>query len=519
MPEHREESAAEPSGDARLDCVLIYPPWPAISGRAILISNLPPLGVLSIAAHVESQGFSVQVYDAHSEEMDETELRARLRTHRPRLVGLSVLTSQCPAAHKIARICKEELPECTVVAGGVHAEAMPERMLRNSAIDGVVRGDGEDAMVELLQGRAFQEVAGMTWREGARVKHGLMRPVEMDLDRYPMPAYHLVDFEDYYPGATTYRRLPAINLLMTRGCPGRCTFCNSAQTTLRARTAASMVEQVVHLYEHHGIRQFQFYDDTFTVLKKNCLEFCRLLSAEKLDIAWIAFVRGDCFNETLAQAMAEAGCHQVLIGVETGSPEIGVRIGKTIQVDRYKKAVEIAHRFGLEVRASFVIGSPGDTWDTMQASLDLAIELDVDFFQLFINTPYPGTAFFREALEEGWLVHQDWVRYGQAEVIVEQPQLGAEEIYRFERYANRRFYLRPRAIFRLLKRIFHWQHLRDYFLAVAFVILGMRKDRHAGKWDCWRDLKEEDFLDLALDEPGTPRISSRVRQEGIQVAG
>ena len=220
------------------------------------------------------------------------------------------------------------------------------------------------------------------------------------------------------------------------------------------------------------------------------------------DEFWLEKENKHEFPHEFHAAMAEAGCHQVLIGVETGSPEIGVRIGKTIQVDRYKKAVAIAHRFGLEVRASFVIGSPGDTWDTMQASLDLAIELDVDFFQLFINTPYPGTAFFREALEEGWLVHQDWVRYGQAEVIVEQPQLGAEEIYRFERYANRRFYLRPRAVFRLLKRIFHWQHLRDYFLAVAFVLLGMRKDRHAGKWDCWRNLREEDFLDLDLVSAG-----------------
>ena len=126
----------------------------------------PPLGVLFIAATLEAAGHTVGVVDAHAEQLD---------------------------IHGIA--------------GGVHAEAMPERMLHNPA--------------------------------------------------RPMPAYHLVEFDRYYPGATTYRHLPATNLLMTRGCPGRCTFCNSAMTTLRARSPASMVAQIRHLHDKYGIRQFQ----------------------------------------------------------------------------------------------------------------------------------------------------------------------------------------------------------------------------------------------------------------------
>jgi len=497
------------------DVLLIYPPWPAVAGRARLISTLPPLGVLSIAATLEAAGCSVGVVDAHAEQLDIHGISERLQKHRPHIVGLSVLTSQCPAAHRIARLAKEILPDCTVIAGGVHAEAMPERMLRNASIDAVVRGDGEEAMVELVAGTSFSDVLGLSWRRENQVVHNPARPVQLDLDARPMPAYHLVDFDRYYPGATTYRHLPAINLLMTRGCPGRCSFCNSAKTTLRARSPASMVAQIRHLHDEYGIRQFQFYDDTFTVLKKVCLEFCDLLAAEDLDVSWIAFVRGDCFSDKLAAAMKRAGCHQVLIGIETGSQLIGERIGKTIDADRYRQAVATAHAHDMEVRASFVIGNMGETWETMQASLDLAIDLDVDFFQLFISSPYPGTAVFQEAVEKGWLRHMDWLHYGQATVLVDQPQITAEEIHRFETYANRRFYLRPRSLRRMLGRVVNPRHLRDYALAVPYVLLGLNDDQSGGRWACWRDLAEPDFFDLELSEPDAMRLTWEVRQRGV----
>jgi len=499
----------------RLDLLLVYPPWPAAKGRARLISTLPPLGVLSIAANVEKHGYSVRVCDAHAEQLDDLDIRTLVRETQPKTVGLSVLTSQALAAHTIARIVKEEVPDCVVIAGGVHAEAMPVRMLRNSAIDAVIRGDGEEAMVEVLDGTPISEITGASHRANDTVIHNRARPVQMDLDAYPMPAYHMVNFDLYYPGATTYRQLPAINLLMTRGCPGKCTFCNSAKTTLRSRTPASMVEQIKHLYHAYGIRQFQFYDDTFTVLKKNCLEFCALLAAENLDVSWIGFIRGDCFSDKIAAAMKAAGCHQVLVGVETGSPTIAERIGKPIDRNRYKRAVEIAHKHGLEVRASFIIGSLDETWETMEESLQMALELDFDFVQVFISTPYPGTAMYNEAIERGWLRAESWDSYGQARVLVDQPQIDAETIYRFEQHFNRRFYMRRKFARRMLKRSLNPRHLRDYALAVPYLLMGMKADPLAGKWECWENINEDELLDLSLPDSDDLTLSYAVRTDGI----
>jgi len=199
------------------------------------------------------------------------------------------------------------------------------------------------------------------------------------------------------------------------------------------------------------------------------------------------------------------------MGVETGNTEIALRMGKPIDKKRYHETMAIARRHGLEVRATFIIGHLGETWDTMIDTLNFAKELDVDLFQLNICTPYPGTQLYREVVENGWLKSTDWNRYGQGDVLFSQPQITAEEIYRFERYAFRSFYLRPKVIFRMLKRMTSIYHLRDYFRAATLLLLGHQK-RGTGDWACWKDLKEEDFLDLDLQEPKKLRLTHELRQ-------
>ena len=235
--------------DLRLDVVLIYPPWAVLSGRVTLQNSLPPLGILSIASYLESLKLSVAIYDIHGEVIDEMEVRRRLRNDRPRFVGISVLTSMATPSQKIAKICKEEVADCMVVVGGAHAEAVPERMLRNSAIDVIVRGDGEEPMRQIVEGRPLSEIDGLSFRMGKVIHHNKPSKINMDLDQYPFPAYHLVDFKNYFPGTATYRNLPAINMLSTRGCPGACVFCNSAFTTLRTRDPIKVAEQIRHLRE------------------------------------------------------------------------------------------------------------------------------------------------------------------------------------------------------------------------------------------------------------------------------
>ena len=281
---------------------------------------------------------------------------------------------------------------------------------------------------------------------------------------------------------------------------------------MRSRSPESIVEQIKFLHITYGIRQVQFYDDTFTAAKTTCLRFCELMEKENLDITWVAYIRGDCFSDKIAAAMKRAGCHQVLIGVESGNPDIAKSIGKPIDRQKYIETIKIARKHDIEVRATFIIGHLGDTWETMCDTLNFAIELDVDLFQLSICTPYPGTQLYRDVVNQGILNSYDWNKYGQGDVLFDQKQLPKEVIFKFERYAFRKFYLRPIVIFRMLKRITSWYHIRDYFRAAIFLLTGHQK-KGTGDWACWKDLQEEDFLDLPLLEPSHPRLTYQLRQE------
>ena len=497
-----------------VDLLLIYPPWASLGSRGILQNSLPPLGILSIASYAEQQGFRVQVLDVHAERLDDREVTARIVAASPRIVGISVLTNMAVPAHCIARLAKQAVPACKVIVGGVHAEALPEETLRNSAIDAVCRGDGEETTVDVLRNLPFSEIKGLSYRIGNRVAHNPPRPVEKDLDKYPFPAYHLIDFKRYFPSVGSYRRLPAINMLMTRGCIGNCTFCNSARTVLRSRSAASVVEQIKVLRYQYGIRQIQFYDDTFTAMKKNVMEFCRLIVEQKVDVTWTAYIRGDCFSDEMAVAMKSAGCHQVLMGVETGDERLMESIRKPIDKAKYKEAVRIAHRHGMEVRASFILGHIGETRESLQATLDLAKELDIDLMQLAILTPLPGTWIFKEAVEKNLLIHRNWNEYGADKVLMNLPTITAQEILEFERHAFRSFYLRPKSIVRHLRRVVSPRQIRDLAAAFMMFILGTTLYKNP-KWDCWNKWQEKDFQDLDIELPKKPRLTHELRQNPI----
>ena len=272
-----------------------------------------------------------------------------------------------------------------------------------------------------------------------------------------------------------------------------------------------MVKQIKLLRYQYGIRQIQFYDDTFTVMKKHVLDFCQRLIDEKVDVTWTAYIRGDCFSEDMAAMMKKAGCHQVLIGIESADKHVLRLIQKPINKERYKQTVKTAHDHGLEVRGSFIIGCPGETPDSMRATLHFSKELDIDLFQLNILTPYPGTQVYREALEKNLLLHTDWDFYGQGRVIMDNPNLPAEEIYKFEKYALRSFYLRPRQILRQLKRITSFRHIRDLFMGLYTMLLGNLMYKNPD-WKCWLNLEEEDFLDIKLHEPKLVRLTYELRQ-------
>ena len=495
----------------RLDALLIYPIWVMGSGRGRLQRMLPPLGILSIAGYLESLNYQVAVMDLHGEPMMPDEFRRRVRELQPKTVGITVLSSHVVAAHHIAAICKQEAPDCRVIAGGVHAEACPEEMLRNRNIDAVARGDGEETMADFTAGRPYSETPGLSYRgPHGEVRHNPIRAAAQDLDRYPFPAYHLIDLSKYFPAVGTYRNYPAINALMTRGCPGECTFCNSAKTVLRGRSPEKMVDLIQHLREKRGIRQVMFYDDTFTAAPKTVRAFCREMIARKLDVSFVCYARGDMFSEELAELLAKAGCHQVLLGIESGSEKLMAAIGKPIEKAKYKRVVDIAHRFGIEVRGAFIIGHLEETKETLEETLRFAIELDLDLFAPSILTPYPGTELYKQAKAEGLLLHEDFSRYGQGEVVLKMRHLAADELLHYYKWCFFRFYLRPRVFVKQLRRLKTFRQVLDIFRVFRVLVLEGLGKKDSAALLAWIDFDVEAELDRGAAVPAEPRLTWEV---------
>jgi radical SAM superfamily enzyme YgiQ (UPF0313 family) len=480
--------------------LLVNPPWHLRRGNIWrdTASVMPPLGLAWIAAVLELHGHQVQILDAHAERCTLEAVRARLAAMGDfDWVGISSTTSLIANALEIVRMAKARWPQSRVAMGGVHPTVLPEEVLAEPAVDVVVRGEGEETMKELVSGADFAGVLGISYRQDTAtagqgrdgperhgqdahathgqdaratgaVRHNEHRPLIADLDSLPMPAYHLLPMARYHPAAGATKRLPAVSMLATRGCVGRCTFCYRIfGPSLRCRSGLALAQEARHLQERYGIREVCFYDDTFTAVKKEIREFCHGLREMKVDLTWSCFSRIDAVDEDTLRAMKEAGCHQIMYGFESASEEILRNVGKRVDLEQAAQAVRITRKVGIDIRAAFMLGNPGETEQTLEETLQYAMRLRPELVIFNITTPFPGTEMFDWADRQGLLKTRDWEDYDLAHAVMDLPTVSAEKVREFYQKAYRRFYLRPRYIAARLASI---RSLSD----VAQAIRGLR---------------------------------------------
>ncbi len=460
---------------AKLDVLLINPPWLTKDGNIWhgVRSTSPPLGLLYVAAYAEKQGIGVEVLDVDAEAFTMEDIEAHIAARQPKYVGVTAVTAQITSARQIARIVKEVSPDSKVVIGGIHATAMPDDVMRDDNVDYVIRGEGEKPFHALVSGQPLDSIGGLTYRGRnplQPIEHNREdQPIE-DLDSIPSPAYHLIKFDRYRPAVGAYRRLPSINMTMTRGCPGKCTFCNSAETALRTRSADSVVDEIQKLQARYGIREVNFYDDTFTIYKQNVARFCDLIVERKIDLTWSCFARTDCVSPKLLGKMKKAGCHQILFGLESADPEILETIRKPIDLDLTRKAVKMCQKAGIAVRAAFMFGNPGETIESMRRTIDFAKSLDPDIAIFNITTPYPGTQMFNWAHKNGYLRTLDWRDYDLANAVLDLPTASSEDINMMYKTAHREFYFRPSYMFKRLLKMTSLEDIRMNLRALRSVM-------------------------------------------------
>lgn len=377
----------------------------------------PLLSFCHLAASLRAAGHQVALLDASAPHAPHTaaEIAARIRGFAPDLVGLHLKTLHVQPAYALA----EALSGLLLVAGGPHATIVPDEPLARG-FRHVIRGEGEDALVELADvvdgRRAASDVAGLSFLDRGLPRHNPARPFLTELDRLPSPlsALDLFDPTWYDARPPLGDRLPPAGILSSRGCPAACTFCSNDVTgrRFRYRSAASVAAEVSVLRDRFGLVGFSFFDDSFAVGRRRVHELCAAITASGPPVWWTCTAHPAHLDRDVLVEMQRAGCAGIDIGMESADPGMLVRIGKGVTVDRVLAVLGWCRDVGIHSVVNLMFGWPDETdaeLDATIAFLERAAPLAGGFNARGVVVPYPGTSLYERHHERfgftGW-----WIR-------------------------------------------------------------------------------------------------------------
>jgi hopanoid biosynthesis associated radical SAM protein HpnJ len=343
---------------------------------------------------------------------------------------------------------KEQNPNLTVGLVGPQVSILAEESLKaGPQVDFVARREFDYAILEAAQGRPFKDILGISYRANGRLHHNPDRPFIEDLDALPFVSeiYHRDLTMEHY--VIPYLRHPYVSFYTGRGCPAHCVYCLWPQTftgrRYRVRSVANVVAEVKRALElFPQAAEIFFDDDTFTADGERARQLSR--EFRPLNFLWSATARVTTSYETL-KAMKDGGVRLLVVGFETGDPQVlqNIRKGATLELGR--RFSKWCRELGIQVHGTFMVGLPGETRDSIEASIRFACELDPDTIQVSLATPYPGTEFYEFCRDKGYLQDDALVQgsTGYQQCVVDYPGLAAAEIFQAVPRFYRRFYFRP----------------------------------------------------------------------------
>jgi len=447
--------------------LLVNPNFKRKLGKSLRASPaLPPMGISYLGAVAREAGHEVKLLDMNALNMPSEGILGYLKKYPAEVIGFTVT---CPAIYKVFSMIekiKENYPNIQIVFGGPHPSSLPKESIENKNVDFVVVGEGEITFLELLRelesGKKFEKVKGLVFKKGGKVFYNPEREKITNLDELPFPAFDLLPLERYTSGESKNKKF--ITILTSRGCPGRCNYCNKQVfgNNCSMRSAENIVREIEFLIKKFGYHEFHIVDDLFTNNRDRIIKFCNLVIQKKLGIKWKCGngVRVGSVDLELLKLMKKSGCYSLGFGIESGNQTILNNIKKGQTLKQCRDAVRWAKIAGINTVGFFMFGNLGENARTMQETIDFAKSINVDIAQFMILTPYPKTPI-REIIErEGKIFENNWENYGQlgGKAIFEHGQLTRELMEKMYKKAYKEFYWRPEYI---VKRIFRKRNLNE----------------------------------------------------------
>jgi len=384
------------------------------------------------------------------DKVDNAGIEERVRQFKPHIVGITMNTYQTRSAREVSQAVKRVSKQIMVVTGGPHPSALKLYTFRDFPdIDVVVYGEGEETFMEIVEGKSLSEIQGICYGETINPQ----RPFIQDFDYIPLPNLDLIEgrvgiqrFHGPYPRGP----MPSMFIMASRGCFGRCKFCNTPVfwgSRVRARKPEAIMNEIDWLHRTYGIREIYFQDDTFNANKQWAYTVLNLIIERRLnkDISYrLCFrVNEPLISRDLLQLAKRANVWMIFYGTESGNQEMLRAMGKNIKIEEIERAFRMTQEAGIKTITSFLIGNVGETKSTVYDSIALAKKLKPYVAGFSIAIPFPATALREEMEQRGHLLEENYDLYSAERCVIRTDELTPDEMVKLQRYASYSMLLQP----------------------------------------------------------------------------
>lgn len=425
--------------------LFITPPYHA--GVVEVAGKWVPLYLVYLAGAARAAGYHVAIYDAMTKDVGQAEIEARIRAYKPDFVAASVFTSTAPDAIEVIETAKKVDPKITTILGGVHASFMYGEMFsQTTALDFIVRGEGERTIVELLdaltKGGDLGAVRGIVYRKDAG---GLAvtpdRPLLQDLDNQPM-AWDILDWNDYHYFILPGSRLGAVDT--SRGCDKECTFCSQQKywgRKWRARSPEDIVREMLEQRDQFGVDVVLFTDDYPTPDRARWERLLDLLIEKKVNQYILMETRAADIirDEDILHKYREAGIIHIYVGTESTDQASLDYIKKDLSIEDSKKALALCRKHGIITETSMILGFPDETEESIARTLELAMEFNPDFAHFLAIAPWPYSDIYKDL--EPYVAVKDYRKYNLIDPIIKPKNMTLEQLDKAIVDCYRAFYM------------------------------------------------------------------------------
>ncbi|MCC6513369.1 MAG: B12-binding domain-containing radical SAM protein [Geothrix sp.] len=451
-----------------------------------------PIGLGYLQAMLKSRSFPCRV--ANLSGKGRKEVLAYFRAQDPAVLGISMFTFNRKRSYELLTWAREACPSAILLAGGPHPTHLAEEVFEDCpALDAIVQGEGETVLLGLVErlrtapgSDLWRRTPGLILREGRT----LPQPPLEDLDAVGVPAEHLeADFLNDV-GQLAY-------LSSSRGCPATCNFCNTPEfwgTSIRFRSAESVLREMRLLRERHGLTYFSFRDDTFTANRDRVLKLMDGIQGSGLHPLWNCQSRVNLVDEDRLVAMKRAGCEFMQFGVEHGSERVLQLLDKGTNLRHARRALDLVRKVGMNLGIYLITGIPGETWADVEESATFIRDTRPSDCQISPLALYPGTRMFDQYRAEGRIQKDFYRATGDAEIFARVDGHTEKALRHLDQAAQR-----AKAKSRFSAAEFAQQKQWLGFCAVTNLLCGEAAEEE-GRWT----EAEAEYAEIIAREPANP---------------